>query len=177
MDTQDLLLTTAELSVAFAGFSSLVGVFARRRDERIDQHVVNSLRIMLDYALITLFSCLIPFLPMLAGASEVRVWQFSSGAWIAGGLTYWFFNRAFLRELGNDPIYGPVLGRIARVLDTASVVALAGNALGIFWEPSLLVYYSVLLWFLAGAAIGFVLVVSSTWSGPAAQQAVEPDVE
>lgn len=168
VDTQDLLLTTAELAVAFAGFSSLVGIFARRRDEGVDRRVVNALRVMLDYALITLFACLVPFLPMLAGASEPAVWQFSSAAWIIGCSIYWFFNRAFLRDIRKDPSYGPVLSRMASALDMASVIALAGNALGIFWEPSLLVYYSVQLWFLAGAAMGFVLVVSFTWRDPAA---------
>ncbi len=168
MDSQSLLLTTAEISIAFAGFSSLVGTFARGRDERVDQQVVNALRVMLDYALITLFACLVPFLPIIAGASEAGVWQFSSAVWIVGGLTYWVFNRAWLRGLGRDPNYGRVLGRVAGTLDVASLIAMAGNALGILWEPSLLVYYSVQLWFLAGAAIGFVPVVVSTWREPAA---------
>jgi hypothetical protein len=167
VDSQGLLLTTAEISVAFAGFASLVGIFARRRDERIDQQVVNALRVMLDYALITLFSCLVPLLPMIAGASEAGIWQFSSGAWIVGASAYRIFNRAWLRELGDDPNYGPVLRRVARTLDVASLIAMLGNAVGILWEPSLLVYYSVQLYFLAGAAAGFVLVVASVWREPA----------
>ena len=50
--------------------------------------MVNALRVVLGYALITLFACLVPFLPMIAGASEVGIWQFSSAAWIVGGFTY-----------------------------------------------------------------------------------------
>ena len=166
MNSQDLLLTTAELAVAFAGFSSLVGIFARRREEQIDRRVVHSLRWMLDYGLITLFGCLIPFLPILAGAEESAIWRISSGALIAGTLTYIFLNREFLREPGKHRPFGPTFGRVAYALDRLSFIALVGNAVGLLWEPSLLVYYSVLLWFLAAAAIGFVSVVSYTWREP-----------
>lgn len=41
VDPQQLLLTTAEIVVAFAGFASLVGVLLKRRDLDLHLHVVN----------------------------------------------------------------------------------------------------------------------------------------
>jgi hypothetical protein len=177
MDAQGLLLTTAELAVAFAGFSSLVGVFSRQRDGKIGPEVANPLRVMLDYSLIALFSSLGPFLPMISGATDRVVWQFSSALWIGGILIYAFLNKRWLREIYQDTYIRRGARRAVQFLDWASVVAMLGNAVGVFWTPSLLVYYAVLLWFLGGAAIGFVQVVASTWRKPAAQQANEPDVE
>jgi hypothetical protein len=166
MDTQGLLLTTAELAVAFAGFSSLIGVFSRRRDGAVDPAVVNRLRVLLDYSLITLFSCLVPFLPIIAGVSEAVVWQFSSAAWVVGTALYVFLNRRWLREIRGDSTYNAKVRRIPFLLDWTCMLAMLGNALGVLWVPSLLVYYAVQLWFLAGAATGFVLVVASVWSEP-----------
>jgi hypothetical protein len=168
MDVEGLLLTTAELAVAFAGFSSLVGVFSRGRDGKIGREVVNPLRVMLDYSLIALFSSLGPFLPMIAGATEVVVWQFSSGLWIAAIVIYIFLNRSWLREIYVDTYLRRGTRRAVQLLDWASAVAMLGNASGVIWAPSFLVYYAVLLWFLGGAAIGFVQVVASTWREPAA---------
>ena len=177
MDAQGLLLTTAELAVAFAGFSSLVGVFSRRRDGKIGRDVVNPLRVMLDYSLIALFSSLGPFLPMIAGATDRVVWQFSSALWVSGIVVYAFLNQGWLREIYVATYIRRGARRAVQFLDWVSVVAMLGNALGVFWTPSLLVYFAVLLWFLGGAAIGFVQVVASTWREPAAQQADEADVE
>jgi hypothetical protein len=169
MDAQGLLLTTAELAVAFAGFSSLVGVFSRRRDGRIDRGIVTPLRVMLDYSLITLFSSLIPFLPMAAGATDKVVWQFSSAVWIVGIGLYLYLNRRWLREVYRDNYISRAARRAVQFLDWASLFAMMGNALEVFWSPSLLVYYAVLMWYLGGAALGFVQVVASTWREPEVQ--------
>jgi hypothetical protein len=176
MDPQDLLLTTAELAVAFAGFASLVGVFSQRRTGKIDRDVANPLRVMLDYSLITLFSSLGPFLPMISDTKETVVWQLSSALWIGGILIYTFLNRSWLREVYVDTYLRPGPRLVVQFLDWASAIAMLGNALGVFWTPSFLVYYAVLLWFLGGAAIGFVQVVASTWREAAAQPN-EADVE
>jgi hypothetical protein len=177
MDAQGLLLTTAELAVAFAGFSSLVGVFSQRRDGKISREVASPLRVMLDYSLIALFSSLGPFLPMIAGATDRVVWQFSSALWVAGIVIYLFFNQRWLRKVNVDTYMRWGARRVVQFLDCVSGVAMLGNALGVFWTPSLLVYFAVLLWFLGGAAIGFVQLVASTWREPAAQQDVARDVE
>jgi hypothetical protein len=167
VDVQGLLLTTAEIAVAFAGFASLVGVLLRRSDLDLREHVVNPLRVMLDYALIALFTCLVPFLPMIAGASEPTIWRFSSGVWVVAGMAYARLNRVWLRELNRSTTYRSTrMGQIVRFLDFASFLVLAANALGVLWQPSFLPYYAVQLWFIGGAAIGFIAVVSSIWREP-----------
>jgi hypothetical protein len=166
VNPQDILLTTAEIAVAFAGFASLVGALLQRRDLNIRQHVVHPLRVMLDYSLITLFSCLVPLLPIIGGASDANIWRLSSAAWVVGILIYGFLNRALLRELRRASPYPRFVGNIVAGLDFTSLVVMLLNALGVFWVPSFLPYYAIQLWFLGGAALGFVLVVSSVWREP-----------
>jgi len=92
-------------------------------------------------------------------------------------VVYAFLNQRWLREIYRDTYIRRGARRVVQFLDWASALAMLGNAVGVFWTPSLLVYYAVLLWFLGGAAIGFVQVVASTWREPADQQADDADTE
>lgn len=162
LEYRDLLLAIAQIAVTIAGFSSLAGIFAGRRGGVLIRSIANPLRGMLDYSITVFLAALFPFLPDLAGASARTTWVISSGAFAVGNILYYVFSRAFLR----DVLSGPESTRLVKAMlaiDGVIVFALAVNASGLFFEPSLAIYFAALYWFLAGAAIGFVNVVSQTW--------------
>ena len=82
LSESELLLTTAELSVAFAGFASLASILSRRLsqdDPRVDSgRLINMLTPSLTVTALTLA----PFLPMLFEWSHGAVWRASS-CWIS----------------------------------------------------------------------------------------------
>ena len=90
MEHSDLLLTTAEISIAFAGFASLVTLLGRRSPEHRLPLDVTRLRGMILTSLLALAFSLFPFLPHMLGASPQAVWRISSGVFlIAGGALVW----------------------------------------------------------------------------------------
>jgi hypothetical protein len=73
VERADLLLTTAEIAIAFAGFASIVSVLGRGRssdDSRLD---ALRLRAMLESALTVVVFALAPFIPNAFGLSDVAL--------------------------------------------------------------------------------------------------------
>jgi hypothetical protein len=164
VDPQSLLLTTAELSAAFAGFASLVGVFASRRQGAVSDEISDFLRSLLDYGLLAIWGCLLPFVPMLAGAGDAAVWAVSSGVLGLTRVAYILISHRWYRAIMKR---GVVLNRRGRWIMTGDALALAAQLLntGWLWTPSLFVHYASVLWLLTGAALCFRWVVQAAWSG------------
>ena len=77
MDEADLLLTVAEIAVAFAGFSSLVSVVARGSTQ--DPAAASFyLRFTLEVSLFVVAFSLLPFLPLGYEISRELAWRLSS---------------------------------------------------------------------------------------------------
>jgi hypothetical protein len=79
LEHSDLLLTTAEVSIAFAGFASLITLLGRRSAEHTLLLDVARLRGMILCSLLALAFSLLPFLPYALGAHPQVVWRISSG--------------------------------------------------------------------------------------------------
>lgn len=78
MAESEILLTVAELAVAFAGFASLVGILGK--PTTVDAARMNAARLqaMLESALVALAFALIPLLPHLFGSSETVAWRLAA---------------------------------------------------------------------------------------------------
>jgi hypothetical protein len=163
MESSDVLLTTAEVAIAFAGFTGLIAVVAGRgRLDRTSEQFFR-LRTMLDYSLAALLAAFFPFLPHAAGLSGSALWQVCSAACVLGTIVYYCFNRALIAP--SHPGAGTTM-RIGFVGDLLVGVAVALNAVGWVFEPSFLVYLAALYWCLLGAAVGFVQFISVIWAAP-----------
>lgn len=78
LDPPDVLLTVAEVAVAFAGFASLSAIIANQfAGERLEV-ATGRLRILLGSSLTTIAVAFIPIVLIAFGISEDRVWQLSS---------------------------------------------------------------------------------------------------
>ena len=101
LDEAELLPTIAEISVAFAGFASLVSVFgARSSGAHLAPNLIR-LRGMIETALLVLAFSLVPYLPYKFGMSSEASWRVAAVVFALAALA-----RVFLvgtRMLATSP--------------------------------------------------------------------------
>jgi len=115
---RDLLLTSAEVAVTFAGFASLVALFGSRAS-RDGLHIDgNRLRTMVVCSLLVVALALFPFVPFRYGLPEAVVWRVSSGALLLAVI--WLTLR-IARDYGAVRAADIRLGLFIRVLNSGLV--------------------------------------------------------
>ncbi len=80
MEGSDVLLAVAEVSIAFAGFTSIVGVLGHRVGEGWGAEYRLRLWLMIESSLATLFFSLLPFIPFHFAFDETVVWASASSS-------------------------------------------------------------------------------------------------
>ena len=115
---------------------------------------------MLDYSLAALSNAVIPFLVFAAGADGSLGWRISSIVWLAVWIAYSIAATAYLREMYKR---SAPLDRFFHLGDYVVVVLIALNAIGWPFEPGFLPYFIAVLWFIAGAIVGFVRLIALQW--------------
>jgi hypothetical protein len=78
MSGDDVLLTIAELAVAFAGFSSVVAVFGQRAAGRWSEEDFVRLVFLISSSLVVVFLALLPFFLRLLHFRDATAWAVSS---------------------------------------------------------------------------------------------------
>lgn len=155
MERSDLLLTTAQIGMALAGFAGLATLLGRpspKRDARLN---AIRFRSMVELSLALAAFSLLPFLPAELGASESGAWRISSGCYAA--VAAFFVTHSVVRnrrDLGRVLIYGGVTA-VLIALCVGVALALALNAGGAFRAPSG-VYFAALFANFLGAAFFFI---------------------
>jgi hypothetical protein len=145
----DILLTTAEVAVAFAGFASLVTILGRR-SAQVDPRIIElRFRGMLTNSLLVIAFSLIPLVLFRYGLREMVVWRLSSTLLaLAGGIN---FLALFLR---GRPLFteGVPISAVRRAVTFGLIglaeVVLVLNASGVTEPIASAVYLTGLLLFL-----------------------------
>jgi hypothetical protein len=78
MDQSDVLLTLAEVSVAFAGFAGVVAVFGRRDPSTWSYANRNRFRLLIEMSLCAVFFCILPFCLSALHLPAQMVWRLAS---------------------------------------------------------------------------------------------------
>ena len=165
-DSFSLLLTGAEISVAFVGFASLVGVFLSRGDGALAPRARIALTSMLDYGLFSLLACGIPLLLDRIGVDDRSLWRVSSGLFVAANLAYVLASLGFYREVARlNALHRELITRAMLVGDAAALIALALNALSWPFGDSQGAYVGfAVFWFLLGSAASFRHLITQVWT-------------
>ncbi len=132
MDHRDILLTLAEISVAFAGFSGVVAVFGRR-DPGTWSFADRVRFFMLVHAsLSSLLLCIVPFGLLALNVAEASVWRSLSALFVLYNIVVGFlFIRRFLAASSSEraeftlivfPVFFAILAAVL-VLNIYNVVA------------------------------------------------------
>ena len=88
IDHGELLLTIAEIAVAFAAFSGLVSVLGRARPQIDPRLAANRLQSVLFTSLLATAFALFPFLPLALGVAEGAAWRISAGVFSIAWFIY-----------------------------------------------------------------------------------------
>jgi len=93
MQHSELLLTFAEIGVAFAGFASLISLLGATSEVIDASRLLGMVRTSLFATAFSLF----PFLPSVLGASEASVWRISAAVFftVSGLHTYFAWRQLY----------------------------------------------------------------------------------
>ena len=91
MTESDVLLTIAEIAVAFAGFASLVSVLGKGTSTDDPRVSGTRMRGMINFSLMAIAFSLVPYLLHRYGLDQGIVWRLSSALFALGflGITVW----------------------------------------------------------------------------------------
>jgi hypothetical protein len=149
VDESSLLETTAEVSVAFAGFIGIFLVLAAR-DGRFPPGESFAIRLIVACSVAPVFYAMLPLLLHSFGLSGERLWQLSSATIAVAGVAIGVYMALQLRSLaqgeGRSLNYGTLLGALG-------ILSCSANILGWPW-PSSGGLYLVTLWSIIGIAGG-----------------------
>lgn len=155
MQGEDVLLTIAEIAIAFAGFSGIVVVFSRREGQWTGADRVAFWE-MISSSLMILMLALLPFLFHHAGLRHPAVWGWCSGlaaaAFVVRGLhsvsnaaRAGAFRAGNLFSVGTAFLVGGVL----------IAIGLICNAAGLVFERIFAPYLAALLFYLLVGCFSF----------------------
>jgi Kef-type K+ transport system membrane component KefB len=136
----------AEVAVAFAGFASVVGIFAGRSGHQASRIDANRLRTMLTCSLSVVALSLVPFVPLGYGVSESASWRMSSAAVLAatvGVAARILLDYAALRRAGGRVgvgirVLNSILVIVPLLLATSNLIGWSGTSAPASYLVSLL---------------------------------------
>ena len=132
MRQADLLLTTAQIGMALAGFAGLVTLLGRpgpRADRRLNEIRFRS---MIELSLTLAAFALLPFVPTELGLVESAAWRVSSAVYAMASASFLLHSfRRNRREMGRVLIAGGVTATLFGV-GGALLLALGLDAAGAF---------------------------------------------
>lgn len=164
MPESDILLTIAEVAVAFAGFASLVGVLGQRSSADDPRVMGVRMRAMLLSSLMVVGFSILPILLAAYGASPDLIWSASNLVLLAVTAGYyWWFVRA-LQSLGGIPTTRFQSVVVVPILMTV-MLSLGGVVLANIFFASPAVYLTALALLLFQSGFAFSLIVFSFLRG------------
>ena len=153
MNIEDLLISTAEISVAFTGFAGVVGAFWARSNRT--ENATYRLRQMILTSLSTLAMALTPLLMLALGMEHASTWRAASAIYAPTTLLFStrsiFQARHFLHENSISRWFTGVVG----VGTLVSVAAAVVNAFGLFPDERLGGVYLACVWWLLALSGAF----------------------
>jgi len=158
MDEVEILLTIAEVAVAFAGFASIVSVLGRRNGRDISPFHRAALRGMILTSLAVVFCSFAPLVPLKFGIDPIASWRLSGLFLFAVAVAVTIAGARDGRHMrsGGVPLAIRLVGA-AQLLLPAGLAALAASGWFPNSSPALYLLALLLLLALAGALFAGIL--------------------
>ena len=162
MQAASTLELVAEVAVAFAGFSGIVGVYRERSASAGDPRP--DLRILVEYSVYLLAAALLPLFLWHGGLSEAHAWRAASLFSALYTATYYFRRSRSLRSASVQRSDSGKRFDIAFVAcEFVLVPLLVVNAAGVLPFDPIIVYLVNLVYQLTGTSVTFVRFVAPLW--------------
>lgn len=163
MERSDLLLTLAEIAIAFAGFASIAAVLGRERSRDDPRFDAWRLRNVLEASLAVGLFAVFPFIPHAFALGEDAAWRLSALAfllWNVAGVFMSVRRARALQQQGTDTgSLGYLLLFVA--IELSIDLPLLAVALGLLPQVASAVYLVALILSLVQAGLFFIRLVSS----------------
>jgi hypothetical protein len=164
MANADLLLTIAEIAVAFAGFASLVSVLSSARSERhaLAQSIL--FRTMVLMSLTVVAFSLVPFVTHGFGLQSSASWRIASGLFLVGGAAGLYTGVRYIVIARSSIGRMKGIGSLIAAIDGPACIALVllgANAFGFGGAFAPDSYVAALLIYLLGSGISFAALLFS----------------
>ncbi len=161
----EVLSTIAEISIAFLGFTGVVGVFAGR--ERQAFAVSLHVWVMVAFGLATLLLALLPFVLHHLGVKQPSLWAVCSAAVVILSLLHFaLVEPLVLKERRAGRWRQPSILQVFPAIFIACVLTQLLNTLGIVFDRSLGGYLLGLFLLLAGSGLNFVSLLVALREAP-----------
>ena len=166
MIEKDVLFTLAEIAIALAGFSAIIGVLSTRRGS-IDLQV-NSLRlqVMLETCFMVAAASLVPVLLDQFGLASSALWRTASAAFLCLAIPFEFVARNRTKGMPNMTLTKININTVNWGISIASDLILVAILFGLVGPYSEAFYLLTLLLQLVVAGIIFIQFASDTFSHP-----------
>jgi hypothetical protein len=164
MEWADVLLAIAEVSIAFAGFASIVAILGGREGGGWRTEDVDRFWVMIEYSFAALLFALVPFAFFHLGVGEPALWRVGSALMSTFLLGYAVMvARRLIRHRhrlaggirGHWRTLGALYGICGGLIGLEALNALSG----LFDEP-FGIYLVGILWLLSGAGFMFIRLLS-----------------
>jgi len=151
----DILLSIAEISVAFAGFSGIITAVVGRDGSDWDQGNLSRFRLMIFSSLSAIVASLLPFAFLLNSDNINWVWCVSLlGVYLLGFTIYWIRTLILARRNLNNYV-STLVSALAILSTSIQFIALAG-----FINPDLGIYFLGVFYLFIQTCIAFIRLVT-----------------
>ena len=151
----DVLLSIAEISVAFAGFSGIITAVVGRDGSDWDQGNLSRFRLMIFSSLSAIVASLLPFAFLLNSENINWVWCVSLlGVYLLGFTIYWIRTLILARRNLNNYV-SSLVSALAILATLIQFIALAG-----FINPDLGIYFLGVFYLFIQTCIAFIRLVT-----------------
>jgi hypothetical protein len=158
MQNADALLTIAEISIAFAGFTSIAVLFRGRSSRWLQQDAFRFQAMLATSFSALLFSAL-PIVVHSYGTTESASWGISSAALLVAIVVGGFLSGRAVRRLAEQPDFSLLITLITWVGGFFAGMLLSLNILAVSFNREPGPYLTALLWLLALSSVQFIRLV------------------
>ena len=166
MIDRDVLFTVAEIAVALAGFSAIIGVLSTRKSS--SDLKVNSLRlqVMLETCFMVAAAAFVPVLLEQFDLAAPVLWQFASAAFLCAVIPYEFVARNRTKGMPDMTLTKMNINTVNWALSIGADLVLAAILLSLVGPYSEALYLVVLLLQLTLAGTLFIHFAAETFTVP-----------
>ena len=151
----DVLLSIAEISVAFAGFSGIITAVVGRDGSDWDQGNLSRFRLMIFSSLSAIVASLLPFAFLLNSDNINWAWCVGLlGVYLLGSTIYWIRTLILARRNLNNYV-SSLVSTLAILATSIQFIALAG-----FINPDLGIYFLGVFYLFIQTCIAFIRLVT-----------------
>ena len=163
------LYSIAAVAMAFVGFSAIVVILRQTLGTGLSSFQLLLMQLLVEHGFVVVFLSLLPLLLALFDIPHELIWRLCSGV-ATFVITAWLSHYLLRRYPAVRSKPQPLYVRINVGIQSITLLALLGNAIGVFYRPQVGVYAVGISWVLFQGADIFLLSLKAFLREPRKEQ-------